>query len=72
MTSYENSSGLDIKASLRGRQIDIIVKGQCSEKRDFFLCFIHYMTESTWTPAHLTSPSKIIGINIELVPPFLL
>ncbi|KAK6303711.1 hypothetical protein J4Q44_G00261650 [Coregonus suidteri] len=31
---------------------------------------LHYMTKSMWTPAHRTSHSKIMGINIELVPPF--
>ena len=29
---------------------------------------IHYMTKSMWTPAHRTSHSKIMGINMELVP----
>ena len=33
---------------------------------------IHYMTKSMWTPAHRTSHSKIMGINMELVPPLLL
>ena len=30
---------------------------------------IHYMTKSVWTPACRTSHSKIMGINMELVPP---
>ena len=28
------------------------------------------MTNSMWTPAHWTSYSKIMGINMELFPPF--
>ena len=31
---------------------------------------VHYMTKSMWTPARRTSCSKIMGINMELVPPF--
>jgi hypothetical protein len=30
------------------------------------------MTKSMWTPARLTSHSKIMGINMELVPSLLL
>ena len=30
---------------------------------------IHYMTKSMWTPAARTSHSKIMGINMEFVPP---
>ena len=30
------------------------------------------MTKSMWTPARRTSHSKIMGINMELVPPLLL
>ena len=33
---------------------------------------IHYMTKSMWTPAIRTSNSKIMDINMELVPPLLL
>jgi hypothetical protein len=33
---------------------------------------LHYMTNSMWTPARWTSHSKIMGINMELVPPLLL
>ena len=36
------------------------------------VCDIHYMTESMWTPVCRTSQSKIMGINMELVPPLLL
>ena len=31
---------------------------------------IHYMAKSLWTPARPTSHSKIMGINMELVPSF--
>jgi hypothetical protein len=46
---------------------------ECSK---FGLCFtklneIHYMTKSMWTPVLRISHSKIMGINMELVPPLL-
>jgi hypothetical protein len=34
--------------------------------------YLHYMTRSMWTPARRTSHFKIMGINMKLVPPFLL
>jgi hypothetical protein len=36
----------------------------------YLLC-VHYMTKSMWTPARQTSHSKIMGINVELVPTLL-
>jgi hypothetical protein len=33
---------------------------------------IRYMTKRLWTPAHRRSHSKMMGINMELVPPLLL
>ena len=33
---------------------------------------VHDMAKSIWTPARPTSHSKIMGINMELVPPLLL
>ena len=32
---------------------------------------VHCMTKSMWTPARRTSHSKIMGLNMELVPPWL-
>jgi hypothetical protein len=40
-----------------------------TQRRPIVFCG-HYMTKSMWTPAHRTSHSKIMGINIDLVPPF--
>ena len=37
---------------------------------DRLWCVQHYMTKSMWTTAHRTPHSKIMGINMELVPPF--
>ena len=34
--------------------------------------YVHYMSKSMWTPARQTSHSKIMGINMELVPRLLL
>ena len=34
------------------------------------ITYIHYMTKSMWTPACRTSHSRIMGINMDLVPPF--
>jgi hypothetical protein len=31
---------------------------------------LHYMIKSMWTPAHRTSHSEIMGINVEFVNPF--
>ena len=32
---------------------------------------VHYMARSMWTPVLRTSHSKIMGINMELVPPLI-
>ena len=33
---------------------------------------MHYLAKSMWTPARQTFHSKIMGIDVELVPPLLL
>ena len=36
-----------------------------------YVCvYTHYLAKGMWTPARQTSHSKIMGINMEWVPPF--
>ena len=43
-----------------------------SQSKDKDQGMTHYMNKSMWTPARLTSHSKIMVINMDLVPPLLL
>jgi hypothetical protein len=52
------------KVADRGRSgKGVAGRGKCYYEND-----VHYIAKSRWTPARQTSHSKILAINMELVP----